>query len=128
MRATSATPGRRRTPSANGDGSPDSAAVVTVTSDPFVSWASTLDCAAYVWLNTAVDTANDPVSAMIISPRDSRWRWRDIDAATTPESPWARGRVMRLIARRPRTRNPFDTRHANRADPTHRSNGARKVT
>ena len=74
-----------------------------------------------------MDTAKDPVRAMIISPRDSSRRWRDIDAATTPDRPWATGREIRAMAFLPLTSAPLDTRQANRADPTHSSNGARKV-
>ena len=65
--------------------------------------------------------ANEPVRAMIMSPLESNRRCRDIDAATTPESPWARGRLMRLMARRPLASTPFDKRQAKSADPTHSS-------
>src|SRR5438093_12682710 len=109
-------------------GRPVAALVVAVTSAPFVSWASTLDCAAYVTLKTAVETANDPVSAMITSPRESRRRWRDIDAATTPERPRAAGSTARRRTRLPEPSIPFDSRHANSAAPIHRRTGARNVT
>src|SRR5438132_12027007 len=125
---TAATPGKDPTARTESVGRPAAAVVVAMTSAPLVSWAWTRDCAAYVALNTAVETANEPVSAMIVSPRERSRDWRDIDAATTPESPCASGRANRASARRPRDSAPVATRQAKRAAPIQRNSGARKVT
>src|SRR5438105_1518599 len=128
MLSASATPGRWSAREARPGGRPVAAAVVAVTSAPLVSWASTRDCAAYVWLNTAVETANEPVRATITRPRDRRARCRDMDAATTRDISPARGRTARARARRPEARTRPDSRHENRAAPIHRRMGARSVT
>src|SRR5438094_6611182 len=124
---SAATPGSRETWAWRVGGSPTAAGVVTVTSAPLVSLASTLDCAVYVELNTAVDTAKEPVRAMIINPRERSRRCRDIAADTTVAKPPASGRVIRAITRRPRTRMLLASLHANRVAPTHSRSGARNV-
>ena len=52
----------------------------------------------------AVDTANEAVSPMIMRPRDSSRRCRDMEAATTPDSSPASGRAARASRGRPRLR------------------------
>src|SRR4051794_4509780 len=93
-------------------GRPAADVVEAVTSAPLVSCASTLDCWAYVALNTATDTANEAVSAMTRRPRDSSRRCLDIEAATTPESPRAKGRLRCAMVPRPLLRAAFEMRHA----------------
>src|SRR5438445_11840016 len=112
---TAATPGKDPTARTESVGRPAAAVVVAMTSAPLVSWASTRDCAAYVWLNTAVETAKEPVRATITRPRDRRARCRDMDAATTRDISPARGRTARARARRPEARTRPDSRHENRA-------------
>ena len=79
-------------------------------------------------LKIAVDTANEPVSAMMTTARESSRCCRAMDAATTPERPPATGRVIWASVRRPANSANPDTRHANSAAPTHSINGARNVT
>ena len=108
-------------------GRPVPPVVDAVTSAPLVSCASTRDCAAYVALNTAVETANEAVSAITIRPRDSSRRCRDMEAATTPDSPPASGRAARATVPRPRTSTALEMRQASSAAPTQNSSGARNV-
>ena len=127
MGSAAATPGRPRTCSARPPGSPAAAVVVTETSAPFVSWASTRAWASYVELNTAVDSANVPASATMTVPRDRSRRCRDIEAPTTPASGPATGLAARARTRRPWTRPLRASRHVNSAEPIHRQIGASRV-
>ena len=79
-------------------------------------------------LKIAVETANEAVSPMITRPRDSRRRCRDIEAATTPDSPPASGRVARARAGRPRLSTAVEIRHDSSAAPAHSARGARNVS
>ena len=79
-------------------------------------------------LKTAVDTANDPVRAMITTARDSSLCCLDMAAATTPDSPPATGFAICARARRPRSSAIDDSRHANNADPIQSMSGAKNVT
>src|SRR5438477_9427269 len=101
MGCTAATPGSLAATCGMDLGNPFSVVVDTVTSDPFVSRASTLACAANVVLNTATASAKDAESAINVMPRDRRLRCLDIDAATTPERRPASGDDSVAIARRP---------------------------
>src|SRR5438067_1051058 len=87
------------------------ALVAAVTSAPVVSSASTLACASNVVLKTAVDTAKEPVSAMITTALDRIRCCLDIEAATTPESPPAIGFASLARARRPRASTAAETCH-----------------
>ncbi len=78
-------------------------------------------------MKIAVETANDAVSAMISRPRDNRRRWRDIDAATTPDRPPASGLAALATAALPRPSAALDSRQDSSAAPIQKSNGARNV-
>ncbi len=75
----------------------------------------------------AVDTANEAVSPMIMRPRDSSRRCRDMEAATTPDSSPASGRVARASRGRPRLRTAVEIRQDSSAAPTQSARGARNV-
>ncbi len=127
MGCAAATPGSRRAAGSAPGGRPAAAVVDAVTSAPLVSCASTRDCAAYVALNPAVETANEAVRAMINRPRDSSRRCRDMDAATTPDMPPASGRTAPATTRRPRPSRAVAARQDSRAAPSQNSSGARNV-
>ena len=101
--------------------------VDTVTSEPFVSRASTLACAAYVVLNTATASANEADSAISVVARDRRLRCRDIDAATTPESRPANGAESFAMTPRPCASAILASRHVRSTAPIQSRSGARRV-
>jgi hypothetical protein len=80
-----------------------------------------------VALNTAVETANEAVRLIIMRPRDSSRRCRDMAAATTPASPPASGLAARARAARPRLSTAVEVRQDSRAAPNQNSSGARNV-
>ena len=98
---------------------------LTVTSEPFVSAASTRDWTLYVVLNTAVDTANENASVTSTTPRVMSRAWRDTDAATIGDNALASGLNSHATTARPPARPCRKILVTNSATPIQSASGAR---